>query len=138
MQFLQDVYKQGDFHLRNPLHSTISLSKPSSPFFWIPPHTCKNTVSFSLSIGLWCTLKRIQNSEGKLNWITFIYFSNCDSFLKIVSVSFGRRVVLSSFRMNISMLFALQFGNVQFGNEGKRRWEKNKIKYRSLHSHCTL
>lgn len=74
---------------------TVSPSKLSLPFFWLPPPMSKNRMSLSQSICLWNTLKRIQKAEGGLNLIIFIYFSHCVSFLKTVPASFGRIAVFS-------------------------------------------
>lgn len=67
-------YDQGDFHHRDRLYSTVSPSKLSLPFFWLPPLMCKNRTSVSLSICLWDILRRIKKAEGGLNLIIFIYF----------------------------------------------------------------
>lgn len=107
----------------------VSPSALSIPFFWLPPPTCKNRTSLSLSICLWDTLKRIQKAERGLNFIIFIYFSRYVSFLKTVPASFGRRTVFSSLQMNISMICVLQFGAEGEGN-GK--------KTSSLHSRYAL
>jgi len=45
---------------------TVSLSKISLPFFRLPPPTCENGMSLSLSVCLWNTLKRVRKAEGGL------------------------------------------------------------------------
>jgi len=116
-----DFYEQGEFHLRNTIHSTVSPFKPSflAPFLDVSTHS-KNRTSLSLSVCLWSALKRTQKNEWRLNLIICIYFSTCVSFLKIVPASFGRRTMFSSLQIKISLLFALQWG-VEWKGDVKKK-----------------